>query len=209
MFCGWRTIKRSTSVNFKLTHKRRIASGDRVGVTNAEVGASREPSCRAGFVPASKHRKPPADVRVLQRAATVGSLMADAHSQSDMWRKATTYVERILKGANAGDLPVEQPTKLGMDIKLRTAKALRITIPQSLLLRADKVIKYKKHSTTEALGWLTSARCILAMTVHCCHSLRCGKNDTRRQDRCVSTCEFCQIIEASRYAYSIDSGNQP
>jgi putative ABC transport system substrate-binding protein len=67
--------------------------------------------------------------------------MTYAPSQSAMWHRAAAYVDKILKGAKPADLPVEQPTRFELIINLKTAKQIGLTIPPSVLARADRVLK--------------------------------------------------------------------
>src|SRR5260370_40103836 len=88
---------------------------------------------------AAQHRLPGMSPSRLMVDA--GGLMAYDSFTSNLQARTATYVDRILKGANPSDLPVEQPEKFELVINLQTAKALGLTIPQSLLQRADQVIE--------------------------------------------------------------------
>jgi putative tryptophan/tyrosine transport system substrate-binding protein len=88
---------------------------------------------------AATHRLPAMYPRRMNVDA--GGLMSYGPSLPDTWRRAATYVDKILKGAKPGDLPVEQPTKFELVINLKTAQALGLTIPPSILFQADEVIR--------------------------------------------------------------------
>ena len=97
-----------------------------------------------------RHREQIASLAIKNRLPTMyeqgemvdaGGLVSYAANEPDQFRRAAVYVDKILKGAKPGDLPVEQPTKFELVINLKTAKQIGLTIPQSVLYRADRVIK--------------------------------------------------------------------
>jgi len=88
---------------------------------------------------AAKNRLPA--IYAIKEHAEAGGLMAHAASRPEIFRRAAAFVDKILKGANPAKLPVEQPTKFELIINISTAKTLRLSVPPTLLARADEVIE--------------------------------------------------------------------
>jgi putative ABC transport system substrate-binding protein len=95
---------------------------------------------RASIISAAARHNVPA-VYWRSDLARDGGLLSYGHDVADTFRRAASYVDRILRGVKPGDLPVQFPTKFEMAVNLKTAKALGLTVPQSILLRADEVIE--------------------------------------------------------------------
>ena len=86
-----------------------------------------------------KHRLPA--ISMFRRFPEAGGLMSYGPNQLPFYKSLAVYIDKILKGAKPGDLPIEQPTKFDFVINLKTAKAIGLPIPQSLVARADQVIE--------------------------------------------------------------------
>jgi len=113
---------------------------DRVGGVVVQPIFTVDPEVRSTLVRLTlKHRLPA--VSGLRRFAEAGGLVAYASEFSDLPKRVAIYVDKVLKGATPGDLPVEQPTHFQLVFNLKTAKTLGLTIPRPLLLRADHVIE--------------------------------------------------------------------
>lgn len=146
--------------------KEMVAAAERLGIRVSRVSISRaeditaaiagaaSAGCQAyavadGFILVTHHKrvtqainnsKLPA-IYIRTEFVEAGGLMSYAASTFENFRRAATYVDKILKGANAGDLPIEQASKFELTVNMRTAKATAIAVPTSLLVRADKVIQ--------------------------------------------------------------------
>ena len=88
---------------------------------------------------AAKYRLPA--IYLQTEYVQTGGLLSYGPDFSFMWRRAGDYVDKVLRGANPADLPIEQPTRYVLSVNLKAAKALNLTIPESILLRADEVIR--------------------------------------------------------------------
>jgi putative ABC transport system substrate-binding protein len=95
---------------------------------------------RAQIISAAARNNVPA-VYELSDFARDGGLLSYGADPEDIYRRTATYVDRILRGEKPSDLPVQFPTRFEMVVNLKTAKALGVTVPQSILLRADEVIE--------------------------------------------------------------------
>jgi len=106
-------------------------------VVNTEVGSLSEARRLVDF--ALAHRLP--TIYHIRTPLEAGGLMSYGPNVTDLWPRATEYVDKILRGAKHGDLPVEQPTRFQLLLNLKTAKALGITIPLTVQAQADEVIE--------------------------------------------------------------------
>ena len=136
---GWKLLSLEVRDAGEIEGAFKAATGARAGALLATSGAVLFPQTRRVAELAAKNRLPA--IYELRPFVDAGGLMSYGADINDIWRRAAVYVDKILKGAKPADLPVEQPTKFELVINLKSAKALGLTIPQTLLLRADQLIE--------------------------------------------------------------------
>jgi len=136
---GWKLLSLEIRNAGEIENAFKAATGARAGTLLVFAAGILFPNARRVAELATKSRLPA--MYELREYVEAGGLIAYGPDIDDIWRRAATYVDKILKGAKPADLPVEQPTKFDLIINLKTAKALGLTIPPSLLLRADEVIQ--------------------------------------------------------------------
>lgn len=127
-------VRRPDELSSALAVLDRWHAGALIAVSDPVVGSRLRDLSRE----AMRHRLPAMYSR--REFVEVGGLLAYGPSYEDNYRRAATYVDKILKGARPGDLPVEQPTRFELVVNRKTARALGLTLPPALLLRADRVI---------------------------------------------------------------------
>ena len=136
---GWKLLPLEVGDVGQIEAAFKAATDARAGALLVDAGGVLFPQRRRVAELAARNRLPA--MYELRPYVEAGGLISYGVDINDIWRRAAVYVDRILKGAKPADLPIEQPTRFELVINLETAKALGLTIPQSLLLRADEVIQ--------------------------------------------------------------------
>jgi putative ABC transport system substrate-binding protein len=136
---GWKLLSLEIRDAGEIEGAFKTATGARAGALFVFAGAVFDRHARRIAELAARSRLPA--MYVLRFYVDAGGLMAYSADLVEMYRRAASFVDKILKGAKPGDLPVEQPTKFELVVNMRAAKALGLTIPPTILLRADQVIE--------------------------------------------------------------------
>ncbi len=136
---GWKLLSLPIRDVGEFEEALRSATAARAGALLVAAGTALDPHSRRVAELAAKNRLPA--MYHFRYYVEAGGLVSYAPDLIEIWRGAAAFVDKILKGAKPADLPVEQPTKFELVINLKTARTLGLTIPQSILQRADQVIE--------------------------------------------------------------------
>ena len=136
---GWKLLSLEIRDAGELEAAFKTATGARAGALLVFAGGLLYPQTRRVAELAAKSRLPA--MGAFRPQVEAGGLISYGADINDIWRRAAAFVDRIVKGAKPADLPVEQPSKFELVVNLKAAKSIGLTIPQSLLLRADTVIQ--------------------------------------------------------------------